>query len=309
MQIVLYTVMYEFERKCWRQVILLLDGAYSPHTLRGYYTDLRIFEAWCDSNHRQMVPADSETVIDFIGDQAQSICPNSIRRRLVAIKRLHALYGQSDPTTSEWVRLAMRRAKRQKPMRPKQAHALTASLRDRLITSCPNTMIGFRNQAMIALGYDTLCRRSELVALRVEDIVPIPTGGAMVLVRRAKNDPFGRGRYASLSIKGLSIVRKWTDAADLVKGPLMRIVYQQKAGRRSIGPDQVGRILKEVARNAGVESAIERGLSGHSMRVGAAQDLMVQGRNILQIMHAGGWKSINIVSRYCEGADLNVWER
>ncbi len=299
--------MYEFEHKSWRQAILLLDGAYSPHTLRGYHTDLRIFEAWCNNNHRQMLPADPETVIDFIGDQALIICPNSIRRRLVAIKRLHALYGQTDPTTSEWVRLAIRRIKRQKPMRPKQAHALTATLRDRLIASCPDTMIGLRNQAMIALGYDTLCRRSELVALRVEHIDPIPTGGAKVLVRRAKSDPFGRGRYASLSLKGLSIVRRWTDAAGLVEGPLMRIVYQQKAGKRSIGPDQVGRILKEVARNAGVEPAIERGLSGHSMRVGAAQDLIVQGRNVLQIMHAGGWKSTNVVSRYCEGADLNVW--
>ena len=141
-----------------------------------------------------------------------------------------------------------------------------------------------------------------------QDIDPISTGGAKELVRRAKYDPFGRGCYASLSVKGLSIVWSWTHAAGLLEGPLMRIVYQQKAGRRSIGPDQVGRILKEVDKNADVEPAIERGLSSHSMRVGAAQDLMVQGRNILQIMHAGGWKSFNVVSRYCEGADLNVWE-
>ena len=43
------------------------------------------------------------------------------------------------------------------------------------------------------------------------------------------------------------------------------------------------------------------------MRVGAAQDLLVQGRDTLQIMRAGGWKSINTVGRYCENADLNIW--
>jgi integrase len=54
-------------------------------------------------------------------------------------------------------------------------------------------MWGLRNRALVAVGYDTICRRSELVALRVEDLDPRPRDGFSVLVRRAKNDPFAMG--------------------------------------------------------------------------------------------------------------------
>jgi integrase/recombinase XerD len=44
------------------------------------------------------------------------------------------------------------------------------------------------------------------------------------------------------------------------------------------------------------------------MRVGAAQDLAAKGRDIIQIMRAGGWKSTNVVGRYVEHASLDVWD-
>jgi hypothetical protein len=43
---------------------------------------------------------------------------------------------------------------------------------------------------MIAIGYHTLCRRAELVGLRVEDLSVAASGrGATILILRAKNDP------------------------------------------------------------------------------------------------------------------------
>ena len=49
------------------------------------------------------------------------------------------------------------------------------------------------------------------------------------------------------------------------------------------------------------------GFSGHSMRVGAAQDLLARGFDIAAIMRAGGWKSVDTVSRYLEQSHQNVW--
>jgi hypothetical protein len=40
------------------------------------------------------------------------------------------------------------------------------------------------------------------------------------------------------------------------------------------------------------------------MRVGAAQDLIVSGLGVLPIMQAGGWKTMNVVGRYVENANL-----
>ena len=47
--------------------------------------------------------------------------------------------------------------------------------------------------------------------------------------------------------------------------------------------------------------------SGHSMRVGAAQDLLKRGQDTAGIMRAGGWKSIKVLSRYLETAEHNPW--
>ncbi|WP_420875755.1 hypothetical protein [Prosthecomicrobium hirschii] len=45
-------------------------------------------------------------------------------------------------------------------------------------------------------------------------------------------------------------------------------------------------------------------LSGHSMRVGAAQDMMAAGMGLLPIMKCGGWKSANVVARYVQEVDI-----
>ncbi|WP_372922271.1 hypothetical protein [Roseovarius sp.] len=44
------------------------------------------------------------------------------------------------------------------------------------------------------------------------------------------------------------------------------------------------------------------------MRVGAAQDLLRRGFDTAAIMRAGGWSSINVLSRYLAHAEHNVWE-
>jgi hypothetical protein len=40
------------------------------------------------------------------------------------------------------------------------------------------------------------------------------------------------------------------------------------------------------------------------MRVGAAQDLMTDGAGLIPIMRAGDWKSINVIGRYVEHAEI-----
>lgn len=69
----------------------------------------------------------------------------------------------------------------------------------------------------------------------------------------------------------------------------------------------VNRRIKAAAKRAGRDERVCRSLTGHSMRIGAARDLMCAGRDILVIMTAGGWTSMNVVGRYVREAQLNVW--
>jgi len=66
-------------------------------------------------------------------------------------------------------------------------------------------------------------------------------------------------------------------------------------------------IVKTAAREAGLDPSEVAVFSSHSMRVGAAQDLLQRGVDTAAIMRAGGWKSVNILARYLEKAEHNVW--
>lgn len=149
----------------------------------------------------------------------------------VAIRKIHRLCKLVDPTMDSEVDLAMRRIGRSQPSRPRQALGLTGNLCDALIAVCPNDLIGLRDKVLVTDGFDTLCRRGELVALSIGDFTRKDNGRYSVLVRRAKNDPEGAGRTAHLSTRTSQFVDEWLLAIGTDSGPLLRPVYRAKAFR------------------------------------------------------------------------------
>jgi len=67
-------------------------------------------------------------------------------------------------------------------------------------------------------------------------------------------------------------------------------------------------ILKKLAARAGFTPEDVFEISGHSLRPGAAQQLTINGVQLLPIMRAGGWRSMNVVARYMGNVDINVWQ-
>jgi site-specific recombinase XerD len=292
----------------WHREIDRLAGAYAETTLRGYRSDFAIFERWCLASGFQPIPSEPETVAEFIAADAATSATSTLKRRLCAIRKVHRLLRLPSPVDDEEVAIALRRAMRSKRRRPKQALGLSAELRDRVIAACPgDTLIGMRDRVIFAVGYDTLCRRTELVNLQLEDLARQPNGAGKILVRRAKNDPFGDGRWAYISPSAMAHLDLWLEASGVHDGLILRAVIRNAVQTRGVDPVAINRRLKAMAKAAQLDPASVSDLSGHSMRVGAAQDLMVAGRSLLQIMTAGGWTSANVVGRYVRDADLNVW--
>jgi integrase/recombinase XerD len=291
----------------WLKYIDRLDGAYSDHTLRSYRSDFGMFAAWCRARRVPFLPANPDTVAAHIEEERARLKPGSLKRRLAAIRKLHHLVNMADPTRDAEVDLAMRRAKRSKPSRPQQALGITAERRDRLLARCTDDLIGLRDKVLVAVGFDTLCRRGELVALSVADLTKRDNGRYSVLIRRAKNDPEGAGRTAHLSTHSSKLVDKWLAATGATKGPLLRPVYQSRALALYLEPVTIGRVLKKLSKLAAIQTEGPSKISGHSLRVGAAQQLVLNGRGILQVMRAGGWRSMSVVARYVENVDLDVW--
>lgn len=294
--------------RSWEAALQRLEGAYSHLTVLAYGSDFRNFADWCRTKRRSFLPATPETVGRYLDAISVDLKPATLRRRTAAIRKIHRLTRHVDPTDDEVVVLALRRARRTKPGRQRQALGLASPLRERLVAACGNNLTGLRDAAMISIGYDTLCRRSELVALRSEDIEPRPSGGANILVRRAKNDPDGMGRVAAISAASLARLQVWLSAAGIKEGPLFRPVFGNTVKSRYLSPIVVPRVIKAAARRAEIDVEKIEELSGHSMRVGAAQDLNRRGFDLLTIMKAGGWRSANVVARYIENSGLRIWD-
>lgn len=292
----------------WRSQLARLEGAYSPSTMRSYRADVEAFESWCLENGIQTpFPASAQVVCQFLEEQGKSKAPATTQRRLYAIRKFHKLLNLPDPTHDEEINLTFRKVRRSRPVRPRQAKGLTRPYLEEFLVSEPNTPIGLRNRAMLALGYELMARRSELVALRNTDLSLREDGTLRVLIRRSKTDPYGMGRFAFTSKRTANLLQEWLD----YRGPeiewLFCPIYQGKVIDRGLNATTPMRIIKDAAARAGLDPGEVAAFSGHSMRVGAAQDLLKRGFDTAAIMRAGGWKSASTLVRYLEKADQNVW--
>lgn len=128
-----------------------------------------------------------------------------------------------------------------------------------------------------------------------------------VLIRRSKADPLGMGRIAFSSRRSADLIGAWLAWRGPDIAPLFCGIYQGNPINRPLGTTKVKLIIKEAAAAAGFGPEDVKAFSGHSLRVGAAQDLLCAGFDTAAIMRAGGWKSINMLDRYLEFAEHNVW--
>ncbi|MBY6016072.1 site-specific integrase [Qipengyuania gaetbuli] len=286
-------------------------GAYSQNTLRGYRNDLLHFQKWCEKRGEEWLPAEPDTIARFIDEEAETKAMATVKHRLDAIRFAHMIADLPRPTGHSEVRLAVRRAKRKKSTRQQQVLGLTKELLVRMLEACPDTLTGKRDAALLSVGYDTLCRSSELVLLRVEHLSPCRS---RLLVPRSKNDQFGEGRTAYLSEDTAKRIGEWLTASEITDGPLFQGLHTRKLAKRPLVTASVRRIVKRAAERAELTRPEVSALSGHSLRVGAAQDMFVVGFETLGIMQAGGWKSQNVLARYVEHAStqamhLRRWKR
>jgi integrase/recombinase XerD len=207
--------------KDWRSELNRLEGAYADGTLRAYKSDIQTFVSWCNQKNRHPLPATPKLLVNFISNEAERCSASTIKRRLAAIGKIHRLMKLENPVADEDVKLALRRELRKKATRPKQALGMTREIRDRLIGACDSSLTGKRDKAIISLGYDTLSRRSEIVSMRVEDVI-IGSKGNKVIIRRSKNDQFGAGRVSYISPKSFKILNDWLKTACIIEGPIFR---------------------------------------------------------------------------------------
>ena len=279
-----------------QQILKQLEGAFAKNTLRAYRADFNDFSQWCVS--QQLTPGHitSDEISNYIAWMVPNRSSATIRRRIATLSSLYKLMDMHDPTRAAPVVIALKRMHRQKGRAQKQALPLTNDILQQLLGVCANDLAGQRNRVLLHLGHETMRRRAELCRFCFEDLQTLATGQVVLNLRFSKTDQYGEGRLIAITPMLTELIQKWGETIGR-KGYILRGVYKGKLSvGESLTPASINQILAKLQNQAGLK--LERNLSGHSFRVGAAVDMLLAGETMERIMLKGGWKSESTVMRY-----------
>jgi site-specific recombinase XerD len=173
-------------------------------------------------------------------------------------------------------------------------------------TGGAETLRQLRDRAILLVGFASAMRRSELVALNLEDL-EWTAEGVLIRIRKSKSDQEGVG--ASVAVpKGetacpVAALRTWLEAAGITEGAVFRRVLnrrnQRLAGR--LTPRVVAAIVKSNARRLGFDPSA---FGAHSLRAGLVTSAVKRGVNLLRICDQTRHRSVEMLRVYCRDSEL-----
>ena len=289
-------------------------ASFAPNTQRALASDWKVWRAWCLENARIEFPASPRDVSEFAlahspplyTDQTGAVTMDpeatgpsirratTVQRWLASLATLHRVANAPDPTKSEDVKAARRllsrgrgNASQRAPLHWKDVQAALAAL--------GNSPRDLRAKAMISVAYSTMARRAELVGIRVEDLSPGLDGDGTVTLRTKG----GAIQERYLAREARIALEEWRRAMKIKKGPVFLAIKRDGSiGTKPITSAEVARTFKRIAKCIGLDAGAASNISGHSTRIGAAQDLTTAGAALPEIMAAGGWRSPGMPARY-----------
>ncbi len=290
------------------RVISNMSAALAPSTLRVYRSGLKDFAAWCEGIEAAPLPSSPELVAGYVTELAErGLSVSTIEQRLAAIRYAHEAQDIQTPTASKAVRLTMSGIRRKVGVAPKkQAAPATAERITAMLSHVQGDGIkAVRDRAVLLLGFSSAMRRSELVALQVEDIER-KEDGLLLTIRRSKTDQDGAGvtiaipRGQSEGTCPVAAVEAWLAAAGIESGNVFRSITRHGAVNGSLSGRAVADIVKAAASKAGVSGDF----SGHSLRSGFVTSAADRGVRAESIADHTRHASVEMVRTYTRKADL-----
>ena len=283
-----------------------LDSSVSDNTKKMYASAWRSFEAWAQGRGNLSLPASPQLVAAYLAYLAEEryLSVATVWLHQAALAAIHKAHGHADPTDNEAVRQIMKgiaraHGKPQKQAKPLTAEALAAvkaTAKSRRSLGGPGNRqesaerASWRAQmdvALLATLRDGLLRRSEAAALTWGDVEFRDDGAALVTLRRSKTDQEAEGTVLYVGREAAQALQSIRPAPELLN---------QGASVFGMTTRHIGNRVRAAAQAAG----LGEGFTGHSGRVGMAQDLVKSGVELPALMTAGRWKSSKMPARYTE---------
>lgn len=281
----------------------------SPSTHRAYQQDLRYFWTWAKivkgcKRARYPIPAswviqyirelvaglDSKTVRKLRSEglvlTGEPISVLTIQRRVTALSLEHKKRGLTSLREHTAIALGLRRLQGLGPKPVQTRRPITGIELKQFLAVCGSDLRGIRDRAILLVGFlSGGRRRSELGALEVEDLSPIPSG-YLVALPKHKTARYTRTPLV-FPIKGLAAqaLDRWLKAAKISSGPIFRGIDCHNNVLPALQGRAVTRIIRRLAVAAGLDPAL---YSAHSLRTGFITESLNSGISLTDVMQLSG---------------------
>ncbi|WP_167046676.1 integrase [Salinibacterium sp. ZJ454] len=323
--------------------------ARAANTRRAYESDWVAFTRWCGRQNEVALPAAASTVAAYIADRGELVnetgeyiyAATTLARWVSAINARHrradlALPGASSLVSDILAGLRGRAGESRKRMAPLLLPDLKSALAHIDLQSFPRATIGYRDSAILVLGFVGAFRRSELAAKRIGDITLHAKEGLQIRLHTADADSERRGLVKRLPFGADPLtcppcaLLRWVrilDAAQnsaggLTKGLLAELgttvhicggptaelerlastAWLFRPVRRGghIGTDAIsGHVVNDVVKRRLAAVGLDpRRFGSHSLRSGFITQAMLDGASSAEIQQQTGHRDPANVERY-----------
>jgi len=269
-------------------------AAVAPNTARAY---TRACARW--DTYRGAAPESDAALaayVDHLYSAGRS--PATIDQAIAAVQYRARFDGRPGPAGAQTRRKADGARRAGKDRGRGQRDGLTWRDVDRMTARAERSggAHGLRDAALLAVGSDAALRVSELAALNVADVEATGDGAGAVTIRSSKTDQEGRGTVHSLGPDTMTAITAYCQASGIEAGPLFQRIDKGGTPRGRLSAQSVRAIIR--TRAAAVPSLRGRAVSGHSLRIGAAQSLAAAGATVAELMQVGRWDSEAMPAHY-----------
>ena len=275
-----------------------LKSSKANNTLRAYKADFRDFALFCQQNGFSSMPSEPKILTLYLTHLSKSSKFSTLKRRLASISVIHKLNGHyldtKHPIITENI-LGIKRVKGtyQKAKKPILINDLKIIIK--AIDEDKNKNNRVKNKALLLIGFAGGFRRSELVAIDIDDVEFVPEG-VKIFVKKSKTDQSGEGMtkgipyFSSPSYCPVVSLKNWIEEGKIIKGKIF-----------DMSDKNVALTIKKYAEIAGLD---KKKYSGHSLRSGFATSTAELGAEERSIMAMTGHKTTQMVRRYIKEANL-----
>lgn len=278
-----------------------LQAATSDNTRRTYRSAIRQFECWGGR-----LPTDRDTLIRYLLAHAETRNTRTLDVHLTALSQWHRFQGFADPAHDPTVRKTLEGMRRMHGKPKRKAKALRLEHLAAMLTwlnAQPDSLKKIRDLALVQVGFFGAFRRSELVAIQVEDLV-WESEGVIIGLPRSKTDQQGEGLQRALP-QGVGLIcpvralKTWLTVAGIERGPVFRpITRWDHLQDRTLRPAAINDLLKALGEACGFDFVPD--LSSHSFRRGLSTSAARENLDFEIIKKQGGWKNDATVREYID---------